>query len=41
MQERGNPSTNDWYCFMEINLTYKFRLYNKNKCPNKFGPEED
>jgi hypothetical protein len=41
MQERGNPSNDDWYCFMEINLTYKFRLYNKNKCPNKFGPEED
>jgi hypothetical protein len=40
-QERGNPATNDWYCFAGINITYKFRLYNKNKCPNKFGPEED
>jgi hypothetical protein len=41
MQERGNPSTRDWYCFAGVTLTYKFRLYNKNKCPNKFGPEED
>lgn len=40
-QERGNPATNDWYCFAGVNITYKFRLYNKNKCPNKFGPEED
>jgi len=41
LQERGNPTTDDWYCFAGINVTYKFRLYNKNKCPNKFGPEED
>jgi hypothetical protein len=40
-QERGNPTTDDWYCFTGINITYKFRLYNKNKCPNKFGRDED
>jgi hypothetical protein len=40
-QERGNPSTNDWYNFTGVSLTYKFRLYNKNKCPNTFGPEKD
>ncbi len=40
-QERGNPATNDWYCFAGVHLTYKFRLYNKNKCPNKFGSDED
>jgi len=35
-QERGNPETNDWYNFTGITLTYKFRLYDKNKCPNKW-----
>jgi hypothetical protein len=40
-QERGNSATDDWYNFTGISMTYKFRLYNKNKCPNKFGPEED
>ncbi len=35
-QERGNPSTNDWYNFTGISFTYKFRLYNKNKCPDKW-----
>jgi hypothetical protein len=34
LQERGNPTTDDWYCFTGISLTYKFRLFNKNKCPN-------
>jgi len=36
MQERGNPTTNDWYNFTGVTLTYKFRLYNKNKCPNEW-----
>jgi len=36
MQERGNPSTDDWYNFSGLTLTYKFRLYNKNKCPNEW-----
>jgi hypothetical protein len=36
MQERGNPATDDWYSFTGISLTYKFRLYNKNKCPDKW-----
>jgi len=36
MQERGNPTTNDWYNFSGVTLTYKFRLYNKNKCPNEW-----
>jgi len=40
-QERGDPETNDWYNFTGITMTYKFRLYNKNKCPDKFGPEKD
>jgi hypothetical protein len=35
-EERGNPTTNDWYNFSGITLTYKFRLYNKNKCPNQW-----
>jgi len=34
-QERGNPSTNDWYNFTGISLTYKFRLVGKNKCPDQ------
>jgi hypothetical protein len=41
MMERGNPETKDWYNFTGISLTYKFRLYNKNKCPNKFGRDEE
>lgn len=36
MQERGDPTNNDWYNFTGISLTYKFRLYNKNKCPDKW-----
>lgn len=36
MQERGNPTTDDWYNFTGISLTYKFRLFNKNKCPNQW-----
>ncbi len=36
MQERGDPSTDDWYNFSGLTLTYKFRLYNKNKCPNEW-----
>ncbi|MDP1614924.1 MAG: DUF6089 family protein, partial [Methylococcales bacterium] len=36
MQERGNSTTNDWYNFTGISLTYKFRLFNKNKCPNQW-----
>jgi hypothetical protein len=36
MQERGNPTTRDWYNFSGVTLTYKFRLYNKNKCPNEW-----
>lgn len=36
MQERGDPETNDWYNFTGVSLTYKFRLYNKNKCPDKW-----
>jgi hypothetical protein len=36
MQERGNSTTDDWYSFTGITLTYKFRLYNKNKCPDKW-----
>jgi hypothetical protein len=36
MQERGNPTTDDWYSFTGVSLTYKFRLYNKNKCPDKW-----
>lgn len=35
-QERGNPENNDWYNFTGLSLTYKFRLYNKNKCPNQW-----
>jgi hypothetical protein len=34
-QERGNPSTNDWYNFTGISLTYKFRLFSKKKCPDQ------
>jgi hypothetical protein len=41
MQERGNPSTKDWYNFTGISLTYKFRLYNKNKCPNQWKSDYD
>ena len=41
MDERGNPTTKDWYNFTGVTLTYKFRLYNKHKCPNKFGREKD
>jgi hypothetical protein len=36
MEERGNPTTWDWYNFTGITFTYKFRLYNKNKCPNQW-----
>lgn len=35
-EERGNPETYDWYNFTGITLTYKFRLYDKNKCPNQW-----
>jgi len=31
-QERGNPTTNDWYNFTGISLTYKFRLFGNKKC---------
>lgn len=41
MQERGNPTTKDWYNFAGISLTYKFRLYNKNKCPNQWKSDYD
>jgi hypothetical protein len=41
MQERGNPGTNDWYNFTGVSLTYKFRLYNKNKCPDQWKSGED
>jgi hypothetical protein len=34
-QERGNPTTDDWYCFTGVSLTYKFRLYSKRKCPGQ------
>ena len=40
-QERGNPTTNDWYNFTGISLTYKFRLFNKNKCPNQWKFRKD
>jgi len=39
-QWRGNPATDDWYCFTGISMTYKFRLFNKNKCPDKFAGED-
>jgi hypothetical protein len=34
-QERGNPTTDDWYNFTGISMTYKFRLYSKRKCPGQ------
>lgn len=40
-QERGNPATNDWYNFTGVSITYKFRLYSKNKCPDQFKGAED
>lgn len=36
MQERGNPGTRDWYNFTGVSVTYKFRLYDKDKCPNQW-----
>jgi hypothetical protein len=39
MQERGDPTNNDWYNFTGVSITYKFRLYNKNKCPDKWKSE--
>jgi hypothetical protein len=38
-QERGNPTTNDWYNFTGVSLTYKFRLFGKNKCPDQYRSE--
>jgi hypothetical protein len=35
-EQRGDPGTMDWYNFTGVTLTYKFRLYNKNKCPNQW-----
>lgn len=40
-QQRGDPSMKDWYNFTGISLTYKFRLYNKNKCPNQWKSQYD
>ena len=40
LQERGNPTTKDWYNFTGITLTYKFRLFNKNKCPDQWKSEK-
>lgn len=31
-EARGNASTNDWYTFFGISITYKFNLYGKQKC---------
>lgn len=30
--ERGNPTTNDWFNFTGITLTYKFKLFGNKKC---------
>jgi hypothetical protein len=35
-EQRGDQGTLDWYNFSGLTLTYKFRLYNKNKCPNEW-----
>lgn len=31
-QERGNPTTRDWYNFTGVTLTYKFKLFGGKKC---------
>jgi hypothetical protein len=40
-QERGNPTTNDWYNFTGISLTYKFRLFGNKKCPDQWRSKVD
>lgn len=40
-QERGNPTTRDWYNFTGISLTYKFRLFGHNKCPDQWRSKVD
>jgi hypothetical protein len=40
-QERGNPSTNDWYNFTGVSLTYKFRLFGNKKCPDQWRSKVD
>ena len=39
-QGRGNVSTNDWYAFFSITVTYKFRLGRVKRCSN-FGTRVD
>lgn len=33
--ERGNPTTNDWFNFSGVTLTYKFNLFGKRKCDDQ------
>ena len=40
-QERGNPTTNDWYNFTGVSLTYKFRLFGNKKCPDQWRSKAD
>jgi hypothetical protein len=36
MEQRGDPATRDWCNYTGLTMTYKFRLYNKDKCPNEW-----
>ena len=40
-QERGNPTTKDWYNFSGVSLTYKFRLFGNKKCPDQWRSKVD
>jgi hypothetical protein len=33
--ERGNPTTNDWYNFTVLSVTYKFYMFGRRRCPDQ------
>ena len=39
-ESRGNASTNDWYSFIGVSLTYKFKLGREKSCSD-FGTRKD
>jgi len=39
-EARGNASTKDWYAFVGLTVTYKFRLGGDKRCSN-FGTRHD
>ena len=39
-ESRGNAGTNDWYAFVGLTITYKFRLGSDRRC-STFGNRED